>query len=501
MKKVANGRPDPGLDWGKRANASRAALVGVLCLLLACCAPVGPNYAPPKEDAPPTWNSDLQDGLTGSQADLQTLASWWEVLDDPELTELIAEAVQDNLDLKQAQARVRQARALRGVSQARLFPTVDAVGAVEVARDSESVTGSSSVNELYTAGFDAGWEVDVFGGLRRSIEAADAELQASEAELRDILISLTAEVGVNYVDVRTFQNRLAVAKANLSSQENTYGFIRSRHEAGLINRLAVEQARYNLEDTRSKIPALETGLEAAKNRLAVLLGKAPGQVHERLEKAKPAPAPPLSVAVGVPAEALRRRPDIRQAERQLAAQSARVGVATADLYPKFRLLGSIGLEAAHVGDLVDATSIVGGVLPSFSWNIFDAGAIRRNIEAQSALQEQFLLAYEGTVLNALEEVENALTGYAQEQYRKKSLREAVDAAQEAVALSQDLYKAGLINFDSVLDAQRSLLDFQDQLAVSEGLVVARLIALYKALGGGWSPLASLPESVRTESGQ
>ena len=241
-------------------------------------------------------------------------------------------------------------------------------------------------------------------------------------------------------------------------------------------------------------------MEASKNRLAVLLGKPPGQVHERLAQPKPVPTPPLSVAVGVPAEALRRRPDIRRAERQLAAQTARIGVATADLYPKFRLFGSIGLESVHAEDFFNVGSFVLSLLPSASWNVFDAGAIRQNIEVQSALQEQFLLAYESTVLQALEEVENGLTGFAQEQIRRDSLRQAVDAAQEAVALSQDLFKAGLNNFDAVLDAQRSLLTFQDDLAISEGAVTARLIGLYKALGGGWSNLPLSPNETPTGAG-
>jgi NodT family efflux transporter outer membrane factor (OMF) lipoprotein len=409
------------------------------------------------------------------------------------LTGLIKEAENNNLELKRAQARVRRARALRGIRRATLFPAVDAAGAVEAGRDSEARGGNGSVDRLYAAGFDAGWEIDVFGGRRRAVEAAEADLQAIRADLRDVLVSLVAEVALNYVDVRTYQARLVVARANLASQEKTYGIIRSRHAAGLDSKLVLEQARYNLEGTRSQIPVLESGLTAAMNRLAVLLGHAPGWAEARLAASKPVPVPPPSVAIGVPAEALRRRPDIRGAERRLAAQSARVGVAVADLYPKFRLDGSIGLEAAHAGDFVKSGSFFWGLMPSVSWNVFDAGAIRRNIEAQSATQEEALLAYEAAVLGALEEVENALTNYAKEQQRRQSLREAVSAAKEAEGLSQDLYLAGLTSFESVLDAQRFLLTFQDQLAVSEGAVTSRLISLYKALGGGWSPMEPEPD--------
>ncbi len=479
-----------------RAKAMRAlwGMAAAALLFSAACSPVGPDYVPPQAKAPALWHSNMQRGLSPDRPSPAQLARWWEVLKDPTLSGLIAKAVEGNLSLKQARARVRQARALRGVSRAGLFPRLDATGQAQSNHASDNAA-SKPPYRLYHAGFDAGWELDVFGGVRRRVEAAQADLEAARADLKDVLVSLAAEVALNYVEVRTYQNRLVVARANLVSQENTYGFIRSRHLAGLTTKLALEQARYNLERTRALIPALSIGLEASMNRLAVLLGKAPGAVHARLRQVRPLPVPPLSVAVGVPAEALRRRPDLRRAERRLAAQVARVGVATADLYPRFRLAGSIGLEAVQAGDLMRSSSLFASFLPSVSWNLFDAGAVRRNIEAQSAVAEQYLYAYQATVLSALEEVENALTGYALEQAHRENLRQAVDAAKEAEGLSQDLYKAGLVNFDSVLDAQRSLLEFQDQLAISRGAVVGRLISVYKALGGGWAamgPVAAAP---------
>ncbi len=476
----------------KRFQRAWTGLFALALVFLTACAPVGPDYVKPEPEAPQAWNSGMDKGLSAQRATPEELARWWDLLKDPELSKLVAQAVKSNLDLKQAKARVRQARAQRGISRAGLFPTVDA-GAQFEANDSSENTARNPPDRLYQAGFDAGWELDVFGGVRRSVEAAQANLEAAEADLEDVLVSLAAEVALSYVEVRTFQARLTVARANLASQENTYGFIQSRHEAGLTTKLALEQARYNLERTRALIPALEIGREASLNRLAVLLGQAPGAVHGRLKAAKPLPVPPLAVAVGVPAEALRRRPDLRRAERTLAAQSARIGVATADLYPRFRLGGSIGLEAVQAGDLLRSSSFFAGFLPSISWKLFDAGAIRQNIEAQYAVQEQYLLAYQATVLSALEEVENALSGYALEQNRRANLRYAVDAAKEAEMLSQDLYKAGLVNFDSVLDAQRSLLEFQDQLALSRGAVVGRLISLYKAMGGGWAAMTPEPE--------
>jgi multidrug efflux system outer membrane protein len=320
------------------------------------------------------------------------------------------------------------------------------------------------------------------------VEAAEADLGAKQEDLHDVLVSLLAEVAVNYLDVRTFQVRLAVAEANLEAQSETYQLAQWRYEAGLSDELTVQQARYNLENTRSQIPTLRTGLEEAMNRIAVLLGEQPGKLHAELEKREPIPVTPLNVAVGVPADLLRRRPDVRQAERQLAAQTARIGVATADLYPKFTLSGSIGLEALSLNNLSSGIWTLSGG-PRISWAIFKAGAIRQNIEVQSALQEQYLIAYETAVLSALEEVENALVAYAEEQQRRQSLSEATQAAQKAVELAQHKYQAGLTDFSNVLDAQRSLLSFQDQLAQSDGTVTSNLVRLYKALGGGWTSMA------------
>jgi multidrug efflux system outer membrane protein len=456
-------------------------------LILAGCAMVGPNYVPPDTPVSPTWHSQLKGGLMTEEMDPKILAGWWATLNDPELSNLIDRAVAGNLDLKKAWARVREARARRGLAKSDLFPTLDAAGSATWSRSSkDTVTGKTS--DLYSASFDAGWELDIFGGVRRSVEAAEADLGAKQEDLHDVLVSLLAEVAVNYLDVRTFQVRLAVAEANLQAQSETYQLAQWRYEAGLSDELTVQQARYNLENTRSQIPTLRTGLEEAMNRIAVLLGEQPGKLHAELEKREPIPVTPLNVAVGVPADLLRRRPDVRQAERQLAAQTARIGVATADLYPKFTLSGSIGLEALSLNNLSSGIWTLSGG-PRISWAIFKAGAIRQNIEVQSALQEQYLIAYETAVLSALEEVENALVAYAEEQQRRQSLSEATQAAQKAVELAQHKYQAGLTDFSNVLDAQRSLLSFQDQLAQSDGTVTSNLVRLYKALGGGWTSMA------------
>jgi len=458
--------------------------LAVIALALAGCAAVGPDYVRVEPNAPQEWHTQLRGGLIPGLPEPEILAHWWRTLNDEELSSLEERAVNGNLDLKKARSRIREARALRGISKADLFPTLDASASATNYRSSES-GWSTKENKFYSAGFDAGWELDIFGGVRRSVEAAQANLEATQEDLYDVLVSLLAEVAVNYVEVRTFQTALTVTESNIKSQEETYELNRSRYQAGIINELAVQQSLYNLERTRSLIPELQTGLEAAKNRLAVLLGEKPGVVHCELAGRKPIPMPPVKVAVGVPAEAMRRRPDIRRAERNLAAQTARIGVATADLYPKFRLMGTIGLESVSTGNFLTSASRTWSTGPGVLWNIFDAGAIRQNIKVQSALQEQALFQYESAVLTAQEEVENVLTAYANEQRKRESLASATSAAQRAVQLAQDQYKVGLVDFSNVLDAQRSLLSFQDELTRSSGAVTSNLIRLYKALGGGW----------------
>ena len=459
----------------------------IMLFIFAGCALVGPDYVPPDTPMPDAWQTPAKNSLVGEPLNKGALADWWSILNDPALTHLVESAISGNLGLKEARARVREARARRGISEANRFPTIDGSGSARSSRSSEG-TGSGSKRELYATGFDAAWELDVFGGKKRTVEMAGATLQASEEDLRDVLVSLLAEVALNYIELRSFQTRLSVAEANLDAQNKTYDITRWRRQAGLTTQLDVEQAKSSLEQTRAQIPGLQIGLEQTKNRLAVLIGQPPGSLRDALAERKAIPVTPLEVAVGVPAEILRRRPDVRRAERQLAAQTAQVGVATADLYPKFSLLGSIGLESLSLGDLFLWENRTYGIGPTVAWSLFDAGAIRSNIEVQSALQEQALIRYETAVLVALEEVENALVAYAKEQRRRQSLTEATEAARRAVELVEKQYLSGLIGFGNVLIAQRSLLSLEDQLAVSEGGVMSNLIALYKSLGGGWETL-------------
>lgn len=464
-------------------------------MLTYSCISVGPDYKQIPPDAPYRWNANMENGLDNVTADNLTLAEWWKQLGDEVLVELEKNAAEGNLDIKIALSRIREARAMRGISRAQLFPTLNVNSSFEERRNSENMNGKNTQNfdsgnlgkeyEYYMAGFDSSWEIDIFGGLRRSIEAAQAELEASFANFNDMLITLMSEIALNYIEVRTYQNRINIVNKNIQTQERTYELNKSRYSAGIIDELALQQSLTNLEQSRSMIPSLETGLVAAMNRLAVLTGKKPGELKQLLEDIKAIPLIPLEIAVGIPAEVLRRRPDIRRAERALAAQTARIGVAVADLYPKFHLLGTIGLESISSDIFWDASSRFWSIGPGMTWNVFKGGAIRQNIKVQTERQKQALSTYESTVLSALEEVENALTAYAKEQNRNEYLAKAVKAAERTEFLATDKYKAGLVDFYNVLDAQRTLLELQDQLTQSSGEVTANLARLYKALGGGW----------------
>lgn len=471
----------------KTVGAMLPLLAGLLCA--GGCMTAGPDYKQPDTSTPTNWSAELNTGLTLTAPAPATLSYWWTQLDDPILSNLIEQARTNNLDARQAEARLRAARAQRGAAKADLFPTLDVSGSASRNRSSE-MNGESTTSDLFANGLDASWELDFFGKKRRTLEAADATLQATQEDLSDVLVSLFAEVALSYVNVREYQLRLSLTESNIAARGETYDITRWRREAGLTTQLDVDQARLSLEQARADIPSLQTSLEQAKHRLAVLLGQSPGALKELLAEPRPIPVPPVELAVGVPADVLRQRPDVRRAERKLAAQTAQIGVAKAAHYPSFSLLGSIGLESLSWGDLYSSGARTAQAAANATWTLFDFGRIRKNIEVQTALQEEALGLYESTVLTALEDVENALVAYANEQMRGRSLAEAAQAGQSAFELARDQYSSGLVDFQTVLDMQRSLLTVQDQLAASDGEVTSDLIRLYKALGGGWSPLSS-----------
>lgn len=471
----------------------------LLAAVLCGCA-VGPDYRAPPLPSIDEWHTSLAPGAKPADANDATLATWWTALDDPTLTQLIDAAVKDNKSVEQALARVRESRARRNVSAAPLFPAIGAsAGARDTHRSREgsdaddfaggdlgSGTSFDTRGESYSAGLDASWELDIFGGNRRSLEAANANFRASEAELRDVLITLLGDVALSYVNVRTTQARLAFAERNLESQRELVDITRWRAEAGLATVLDVEQARSSFAQTLAQIPSLESALQVAMNRLAVLTGREPGALHETLAERRAIPTAPREIVTSVPADVLRRRPDLRSAERRLAAQTAQVGVATAALYPSLSLNGSFGLGSTSAGNLFSSGTETTGYGVSLNMPIFRAGALRQQVAAQNALVDQALASYEATLLAILEEVENALTEWANEQRRYEALVQAAEAARLASELALVQYNSGLVDFQTVLTADRQLVSTEDALAVSNGELTSNLIRLYKAFGGGWS---------------
>ena len=399
----------------RRARPHPALLGMELLVLLTGCAAVGPDYAPPEPKTPAGWHGAAdQGGITVAPTSAAELARWWTVFNDSAQSRLVEQAAAGNTD-------IREARARRGISRAARFPTVAANGSATSSHSSEE-TGSGSSRELYSASFDAKWELDLFGAKRRAEEAAQADLEASGEDLNDVLVSLLAEVARNYVEARSYQARLAVAR------EESAALTRQRVATGLTAQLELEQAVTQPRTGPGAAPALASGLNQAENRLAVLLSKPPGALAEAFTAPQPVPAAPERIVVGVPAEMLRHRPDVRRAERELAAQTARIGEATAALYPDFSLSGSIGLDALTPGRLFNRTARSSSAGAGLAWSIFDFGAIRQNIEIQNARQEQALGKYQGAVLTALAEVENALIAYVNGQQRQAALARATTAA-------------------------------------------------------------------------
>ncbi|MHC4757589.1 MAG: efflux transporter outer membrane subunit [Planctomycetota bacterium] len=451
---------------------------------------VGPNYVRPELEMPDAWSERATEGIAEGHADIQI---WWQYLSDPVLNSLIERAGKQNLDLKVAASRIRQSRAILGIAAGEYFPRVDAAGQYSRSRVSENGILSPFFNNtspdptnLHRIGVDATWEIDVFGRISRSVESAQASYQASLENYRDVLVILYAEVALNYVEFCALQIRIEYAINNIEVQKSTLELTKSRLEVGLAPELDVQQALLNLANTESAIPLLRTQRMLTLNRLSVLLGQPPGQLEKDLLKHISDLEMPEELIVGLPAELLRQRPDIRRAERNLAAQSAQIGVATAGLYPSFSLSGVFALEAQEIKDVGDWDSRTWGFGPSFRWNIFDGDRIRSNIQLEELQMEETMIQYEQTILLALEEVEDAMVAFQEQKMRLTALQRSVAAAEKSVKLVRELYTNGLTDFQNVLDMERSLTRQQDSMAESQGLVFQNLIRIYKSLGGGWS---------------
>ena len=453
---------------------------------------LGPDYcAAPVVPLGEGWR-EVPDSTV--RVDHDALAGWWFGFEDPVLDALVEQALAQNLDVREAALRIFEARAQRCIVCADLYP--QATQDASYMRNRFAVStgafgagfggfGVDRFADQWSFGLNGSWEIDVFGRLRRLVEAADAEVDVSVEDYHDTLVLLLADVATNYVDARSFQQRIEIAQENLAIQQRTLDFLLDKFQAELVAELDVAQARANVESTAADIPSLETGYRQSLNRLSLLLGYAPGAVDDMMVPAAAVPSPPAEIAIGIPADLLRRRPDIRLAERALAAQTARIGAATGELYPKFTILGSFGLDARDFSRLFDADSLSASVGPRMQWNILEFGRFRCNVYVQQWREEQRAIQYERAVLRAAEEVDNALTAYSREKLRHVRLSNAVDANRRAVALSQKRYVGGDVSFQRVLDSQRSLLISQDQMALSEARVTANLIQLYRSLGGGW----------------
>jgi len=481
-----------------------ASVVCIMLLLASWGCTVGPNYKPPQTETPAEWG-EMNSSVVEAQP--VQLADWWKKFNDPVLDKLVEQAISSNLNLQQAELRLQEARAQRGVVVAGQWPTVNAAGSYQHIHNSQSaaaggapggqndsntvgVSGRGNVSplNLYQAGFDASWELDVFGGVRRSVEAANANVSAALEDRRDVLVSLLAEVAINYIELRSFQRQLVVAKENLKVQTDTLELTRRRFEAGTVTSLDIAQAEAQVSTTSAQIPALDASAHQAMHQISVLLGENPMAMSELLTQDMPIPEGPPKIPVGLPSDILRQRADIRRAESRLAAATALIGVATADLFPRFSLTGEVGRQSTSFKGLGNSDNNFWFVGPGVNWPVFDAGRIGYNIKAQNARQEQALTTYKQTVLTALQEVEDALVAYASEQVRRKNLADAVKANREAVKLSNQLYTLGRTDFLNVLNTQRSLHLAEVVLVQSDLALSTDIVAIYKALGGGWEGL-------------
>lgn len=478
-------------------------LYGILFLSLSTCISVGPDYESPEINLPPDWQVD-QTGMQIKELDPNWIASFWKQTNDPALNLLIERAVKNNRNLMQAADRLIAAKANRGIAEAAFYPNLDAGGSYthqqsRTQTDHTPTTANNLPSALLqqhdsgknirttrntrSGSLDASWELDLFGGNRRSLEAATADLEIANEAYRDALTSLVAEVALNYISLRTYERRLQIANDNLEIQTSSLNLALYRVEAGLSDGLDAEQAKLSIESTKSQIPALKTGISQTRFTIASLLGLQPEQFDKKtkqLLEEKSQPSLPERLVIDTPANTIRRRPDIRRAERKLAAETARIGVRKADLYPRLSLPGSLSYSNSGSSD-----TLVSSIGLRLSWNLFDGGAIRRRIDIQKATQLEAFHSYEQTLFLALAEINSALVAFSNEEERRIHLDKAASHAQKVAELTRLKYQTGLVAFSDVLIAEQTMLSRQNELALSDGERISNFIRLYRALGGGW----------------
>ena len=462
-----------------------SSLLALSALFLTQCSMVGPDYTAPETITPDLWNQNLPGASGSNSAGLQ---AWWRHFDDPVLNRLISNAEASNRDLVVAGERVLQARASRNATRSVLFPQVNGIGSATRSRLTENginppPTGGSTF-EVYDLGLNAGWELDFWGKNRRLVEAAKASEAARVEIFFDARLSLFTEVAVAYIELRTVERRIEITKENLETQKGSVQISKDRLDAGLVPELDVSQAEANQANTEAVIPQLHQQRVGLVNRLAALLGAYPGKIGPLLDSGKGIPLPSESVARGLPADLIRARPDIRAAERNLAAATAGIGSATAELYPQFQLGGNFTLQSGKTENLLTSGSRNTGFGPSFTWNLFNAERIKNLIEISKSETRAAYATYEQTVLNAVAEVETAMARLRYERERLAALDKAVVAARRSRDLIKESYIDGLVPFQNVLDTERVLLQTEDNQAASRGQIATAYASLYKALGGG-----------------
>ncbi len=482
------------ISLNRGINFLTAASLSGMVFLISGCATVGPDFVKPEAPVAESWSDIEGEGLTKGDADYST---WWEIFNDPVLNKIVEKTYQQNLSLKVAGLRILEARAQLGIATGNLYPQQQlAAGKFASNRVSESM-GTAVIDNPYNSvgvGFDAVWEIDFWGKFRRSVESGVANLEASIAGYDSILVSITAEAARTYIQIRTLEQRLEIAGENVNIQQRSLQIAEARFNGGEVSRLDVTQARSLLRNTQALIPSLQAALRQAKNALAILLGILPQELEALLDGPNTIPSISSEVTLALPAELLRRRPDIRLSELRVATQSAQIGVAKADLYPHFTLFGSIGWQATDaslpggsnsLGDIFLSKSLFWKVGPAFSWDIFNYGRIKNKVRVEDAVFQQTVVNYRNTVLKAQQEVEDSIVAFRYTREKEKLLSESVDSAKESVALSQIQYGEGIVDFQRVLDTQRFLSSQADRYSETRGRVRTSLVALYKALGGGW----------------
>ncbi len=464
-------------------------------LLVSGCIKVGPDFVKPPAQVEEKW-IEKDPKIKSEPADH---SSWWTVFNDPVLNSLVETSYEQNLTLRIAGLRIIEARAQLGIAVGRIYPQLQqASGDISGNQISDNAPNAAASNKFFydiQAGFDAAWELDFWGRFRRGVESADAILSASIADYDDVLVSLVSDVAATYVQIRTFEERIKVALENVRVQADSLQIAEVRFSAGAVTELDVTQAKALLRDTQSTIPVLQIGLRQAQNALSILLGMPPRDLQDLLGGPEDIPTAPVEVTVGIPAELLRRRPDIRRAELDAAAQSAQIGVAKADLFPAISISGSFGLESsakggrqsngANFSDLFESNSFTYFFGPSVQWPILNYGRLRDNVRVQDARFQELVVNYQNTVLQAAQEVEDAIVAFLRTQEQAKFLSESVESAKRSVELSLIQYREGATDYQRVLDSQAFLVLQQDKLTLSLGDVPTSLIAVYKALGGGW----------------